>query len=739
MDEKILFTKIDVALSNIQLMEEYNSNLANQELSTETEDYKNLKQSLINYPNPDSIGARPLEIAIEVEKNTNSKDFKADMEKSLKFDKVHKSEEMIQKYGKISIFVFGGNHRVHILRNLAIQYKDKSFYKYYAHRPCVVFLNLKDYEIEELGKTSNEIDVMKIQNTEIKVVNWVRKKYLYYSNLLKTKKKEKIWNHEINYFNQKITVGTFVNEMKIKTYFKCNDNQCYSIRKLSTQEEEVHKLIIDYLKKKGSKNKNCLSSLNFLIPSANLEDKVTIMTKLLEQKNYSIADAKKEMDINFSKIKYDLFLKENFKNNIKNSNYEDFKTTSKNRSIFNEYSDLFKKNYKFGANVLFKMPGKRLHATEELCKKKDNFMKRLGQLKNELAEITKTVFSSSTLNKENSLIEKSDYFGEYFDDFTIELFNQSYPRNHHRKYTNLFFADIPYNNSEEKDDKFDYDYNKDFDVLNFCEALYSFSNKNNKQNCIYVIFAESKQLVEIINYFQNIEDIDIYIQKNIYFKNYKSMNFSKSSKKLFNNNYEEFIMFSFVNFIKTDHTSNHNNIFEAFQLNNLVSKLNEKFSPNENIEKDIQNIFNEFLSKFDLLNSSGTVWLAPVFNSFMINNEKLNKFEKSTLFLENLLKSTLKIEENEKIYIEEWCFGSGSLMEVCYKMKFNYVGYDLNVNMFKGSILRLTNLKKTKINEKDIQLKQCIVCDTPIEEKDLKFCEKCTDSHYVHINCFEKH
>ena len=64
-------------------------------------------------------------------------------------------------------------------------------------------------KLKSQGKLSNEIDVMKIQNTEIKVVNWVRKKYLFFSNLLKTKKKEKIWNHEINYFNQKITVGTF--------------------------------------------------------------------------------------------------------------------------------------------------------------------------------------------------------------------------------------------------------------------------------------------------------------------------------------------------------------------------------------------------------------------------------------------------------------------------------------------------------------------------------------------------
>jgi hypothetical protein len=71
--------------------------------------------------------------------------------------------------------------------------------------------------------------------------------------------------------------------------------------------------------------------------------------------------------------------------------------------------------------------------------------------------------------------------------------------------------------------------------------------------------------------------------------------------------------------------------------------------------------------------------------------EKNYKFEKSSVFLNNLVSSFI---DNNESFVEEWCFGSGSLMEVCFKKNINYIGYDKSIEMWRGAKTRLNGLIK---------------------------------------------
>jgi hypothetical protein len=142
------------------LIEDWKPQLAFRKVEIDSENYLNLKQSIMVDNNPDNNFPK-LEILLVAEKkdqDVDSEDLEIFKKKIKNIDLTEDEKKKIEeKFGELKSVVVSGNHRVTIFKDLlSSKTREDIGYNNLRYRPSNVFFNLSDLEIEILGTKSNK-------------------------------------------------------------------------------------------------------------------------------------------------------------------------------------------------------------------------------------------------------------------------------------------------------------------------------------------------------------------------------------------------------------------------------------------------------------------------------------------------------------------------------------------------------------------------------------------------------
>jgi DNA modification methylase len=295
----------------------------------------------------------------------------------------------------------------------------------------------------------------------------------------------------------------------------------------------------------------------------------------------------------------------------------------------------------------------------------------LSQTSNEINELN-----------EGGILDKENSFGIKQDSISIMLFKDSFPKKFNPTASTLLFADIPYGNN------FDYDYNKSIDLDEFVSSIKEFHKNNTIKTFTLIVFCGGNQIDELEKKLNEKFDQNCFTRC-IWVKT-KSQKSLFINPKGFNKSYENFIVFSTTETINsTKHELKHNDLVESFKINNLIESFESKYSSVKELPDIIKDL-KKHVTSFSNYHCGSDVFFSESGDKFKIGGKILNIFEKPQGLLTRIIRSFT----SEGDLVHEFCFGSGSLAEVCFKEKRNYIGYDNSQEMFVGAKFRLNRLIK---------------------------------------------
>jgi hypothetical protein len=755
-NSKVLFEREIVNVNLLKLMDEYNPLLSAQSVDPTDQGYQALMTSISNSPHygPHKI----LEIGLKIEKipkfteEFTEDQFKKEISKIIGEPNI--SEEVKKKYGVFELFVIGGNHRVHIFRHLLKKSTNKKSKMFYQRRPAIVYLNLEDFEIEAVGKMSNQTDEYKINNSEKKVIVWMNKKYKLAKKQHPDLSPSELWKTTVPFKNSTISLYNLCLEMKIRPLKpNINKKEEYLWFRFASFGDELLEYVYKIIdippvdadsKKKNEKNKEytgykaSVSTMNFLINGADEKDKLRVCMQLVEDRNYNRKKAIADLNNSLGHTRMMIFVCSILK--IKDT--DKFFESSNWNSMKVTYLPLFIKSYLFPNNVVLFKGQKKIEADSAIIALKNEFLNKLNRmLKSKKGNDKKIV----NLGSDDKFLETDFSFQtKVSKECHINLFNQPFPFEFENITCHFHFSDIPYNNS--KEEGFNLEYNQEIDVKEFALALVEFNKNNIINNCIYVIFCTVDQIEDIKSCWDN-NDVEFEIVENILYKFQKKLDFSKLPYKGFIKSHEYFWIVTFGKKVSScTHEFNHNNLYKLLKSDDLVTELETRL----HVEKEqVETILTNHFNRFSVQLSSSTTWMSNSTTKFLIQGNVVNIFEKPQDFLENLLNSFT----DSKSSVYEWCMGSGSLMEACFKKNLKYSGWEMNSKQFQACKTRLIILYPQCGAEEQIELPEslektlertkdkitCLVCDLDIEKtKEAEECTDCEPPHWVHPQCLGK-
>ena len=669
-------------------MEEFDFDNIQRKVDESLENFKKLKNSIINDPTP--AGKKLLELNLIIGKEEA---FKKDIKDRNNYLKNFLENREHDNPYDIKVIVLGGNNRVTIFRQLLLQFKNSKNIKFFETRPSIVYLNLSNYEMDYIGNKSNLQDEIKIKTSEVEVLKYVRAKYLKYLKILQEEKKSDkinssdVWKYPIKINGESTSLSAYVMINKIIPIINKEYNLANTIKQMASFSTKIFNLLENILEQTNT----TIFNFQFLLGKY-LDDEIESVLLQVQDGTIKIREAKNILNVYKCERNFKCFISENISSKKmdeeKKKIIQQFVDSSEYEKLKNNYISLFKIALKFKKNpksLIFQRGKTKVASdTEEVLK--NQFIERLKTLKKNLFlkdnSSQQKNFEERLQRSENlEIIEDEKSLGLKYQNNNLIFFNDSLPVVFKPFSAQLLFCDIPYDNNEIGNFS-DLDYNTPLDLEILVKSIKNFYTFNTNKNMYCVIFSSDDQRKIIKNLVSQEIDCSKFFHEFTWFKNkYAGLDLKKLPSKGVLKQTENFLLISFSKDITINkHELIHNNFEECYEIEVLLKNVKKILKDSKELRNQVTEEIQKHFWAYNKQSVGSNVFISPQKKKFQINDKILNVFEKPYLFLKNILLSFTS--EDDLVY--EYCFGSGSLGVACLKLGRSYIGYEKNENQFNG-------------------------------------------------------